>query len=59
MFVRGNRPIAVRRPGLKLAHRWPLARASALSRGDDLSREVRAALDEALAAFRARPNDPV
>jgi hypothetical protein len=57
IFVRSNRPVAVPRPGLKLAHRWPLARASALSTGDDLLREVRAALDEALAAFGARPND--
>ena len=56
IFVRSNRPVAVPRPGLKLAHRWPLARASALSRGDALLREVRAALDEALAAFGARPD---
>jgi hypothetical protein len=58
IFVRSNRPVAVPRPGLKLAYRWPLARASALSSGDDLLREVRAALDEALAAFGTCPNDP-
>jgi hypothetical protein len=57
VFMMSNRPVAVPRPGLKLARRWPLADVSAVSSGDDLSRGVRAALNEALAAFGAPTSD--
>ena len=53
IFVRSNRPDAVPRPGLKLARHWPLARASAPGGEAVFAREVRDALDEALAAFDA------
>ena len=51
VFVMSKRPVAVPRPGLKLARRWPLTRVSAISSRDDLLRDVRAALDESLEAF--------
>jgi hypothetical protein len=56
-FVRSNRPHAVPRPGLALSRRWPLQEAQVLDREDGLRREVRQALDDALAAFGGRAVD--
>jgi hypothetical protein len=50
-FVNSKRPVAVPRPGLALSRRWPLEDAQARSGEDRLRREVRQALDEAVAAF--------
>jgi hypothetical protein len=56
-LVRSNRPHAVLRPGLALSRRWPLQEAEALDREDGLRRQVRQALDDALAAFGGRAVD--
>ena len=53
-----KRQVAVPRPGLKLARRWPLTSVSAISSGDELVRDVRATLDEALTAFGRPTNCP-
>jgi hypothetical protein len=53
-FVRSNRPHAVPRPGLALSRRWPLEEAQVLDPEDALRRDVRQALDDALAAFSER-----
>jgi hypothetical protein len=54
-FVNSHRSVAVPRPGLALSRRWPLEEAQAPGSEDHLQREVRQALDDALAAFGASP----
>jgi hypothetical protein len=51
VFVRSKRSSASPRPGLALSRRWPLEVAQARGRENDLAHEVRAALDQARAAF--------
>jgi hypothetical protein len=53
-FTRSSRPHAVPRPGLTLTRRWALVDVQSYEREDRFRREVRQALDEALAAFAGR-----